>query len=102
MDTISCNENQCDLTASHHKEHDIVMVTATTCSHCKTAKKLLKKQIDSNKIRVIDESSKDFIPFYNKFELNGVPTFIVDNEQTCDLVKDENPKLDCGDMEIDL
>ena len=93
-----CQE-KCDLTSVDSK---IELLTASTCGHCTEMKSLLSKQIDSGKIKVIDENSPEFMSKFNNEKVEGVPSFFV-NDEYCDFTGDSrNPKLDCDGKEVIL
>ena len=96
-----CQDDQCNFDGSS-KGHDIVLLTTTNCPHCKTMKSLLSEQIKSGKISVIDETNPIFVDKMREKDLDGIPTFLVD-DNVCDFTGDnENPKLDCNGEEVIL
>ena len=94
-----CEADQCELTESNH---DITMVTVSNCEHCIDMKNVLSKQIDSGKIKVIDEENPNFAKILESKGIDGVPSFLVD-DKVCDFTGTEtNPKLDCNGKEVEL
>ena len=74
-------------------KNQILLITASWCPHCGKAKEILKKDIASGKIKVIDvDKNKIGEEIAKILGINAVPTFVVANEKGEACVIDDNTK----------
>jgi len=79
------------------KPRKIQMLSMEGCPHCDTA----KTRIGPEKMKGIEEitpNNPNFFTLQQKFNIDGTPTFILDDQKACDL----DPKklsLNCNDGE---
>lgn len=78
------------------------MIATESCPHCESAKNLLKDEIDLGVITVVDEKSDRYKNLVEKFDLDAVPAFIVDDEKCCKLTGNKDKfHLECQDGSIE-
>lgn len=95
-----CDKDKCDLVGPEQ----IVMLTNTTCPHCREAKDLMQEKGILDKVLVLDETSESYKKLTKEKGVDGVPTFLV-GDKVCDLgIKEKNDLfLQCDDgSEVDL
>ena len=64
-------------------DYDFTMIVGKGCSHCADAKEGLKEHITNGKIRVLDiATDKDAMDLADKYNIDAVPSIIVNNKAT--------------------
>lgn len=87
--------------------YDFTMIVGEGCPYCAQAKSVLKDKIDSGKIKVMDVAkSKEALDLANKFNIDGVPSIIINNKATniaevCEL-KPDLSGVSCKDKDVDF